>query len=280
MDNETTTNPPTSSTGNESNQPTSNVPTTTATTSSNPPRPPSTSGEEEQVEIKVEEGYATRQMDEYFRQTIAAIKEELTKKLETKEAEDGAKATSRGRFDSGSGEYYEEDDLAETGDQVELRKHHPGGVVGQSKDDYYCEKCRDNLNRPRNNRAYIYQSLMGKEKSDRSPIVPSLVLIGSMLNQFVIEGLCYNYGNLFDVIQREFRLTSRLIATLPGAFLLTFFLLLAPISVFLSKQFGTRRIAILGTFITTISLLVAAFFSNIVVFILFYGVFTGKKKIH
>lgn len=39
---------------------------------------------EEVVEIKVEEGYATRQMDEYFRQTIAAIKEELTKKLENK----------------------------------------------------------------------------------------------------------------------------------------------------------------------------------------------------
>lgn len=36
------------------------------------------------VEFKVEEGYATRQMDENFRQTIAAIKEELTKKLETK----------------------------------------------------------------------------------------------------------------------------------------------------------------------------------------------------
>jgi hypothetical protein len=38
----------------------------------------------EVAEIRVEEGYATRQMDEYFRQTIAAIKEELTKKLETK----------------------------------------------------------------------------------------------------------------------------------------------------------------------------------------------------
>ena len=42
------------------------------------------------VEIRVEEGYATRQMDEYFRQTIAAIKEELTKKLETKKEKNAA----------------------------------------------------------------------------------------------------------------------------------------------------------------------------------------------
>lgn len=125
----------------------------------------SSNGDEEQVEIKVEEGYATRQMDEYFRQTIAAIKEELHRKLENKdEAATGGAATHqqsdhhhhRGKkpigFDDEDG-----DDLG--GDKVELT-----AIDSQAKDaDYFCSNCRDSLtSRPKNNRAFIYQNLMGK----------------------------------------------------------------------------------------------------------------------
>jgi MFS family permease len=106
-------------------------------------------------------------------------------------------------------------------------------------------------------------------------VTPILVLIGSIVNQFIIEGVCFNYATLLEFIQREFQFSSKLIATLPAALLLAFFLLLAPISVFLSKQFGTRRIAVLGTFISTLSLLICSFFSNFVVFVIFYGIFTG-----
>lgn len=125
----------------------------------------SSNGDEEQVEIKVEEGYATRQMDEYFRQTIAAIKEELHRKLENKdEAATGGTATQqqsdhhhhhRGKkpigFDDEDG-----DDLG--GDKVELT-----AIDAQAKDaDYFCSNCRDSLtSRPKNNRAFIYQNLMG-----------------------------------------------------------------------------------------------------------------------
>lgn len=122
----------------------------------------SSNGDEEQVEIKVEEGYATRQMDEYFRQTIAAIKEELHRKLENKdEAATGGAATQsdhhhhRGKkplgFDDEDG-----DDLG--GDKVELT-----AIDAQAKDaDYFCSNCRDSFtSRPKNNRAFIYQNLMG-----------------------------------------------------------------------------------------------------------------------
>lgn len=153
--------------------------TTTTGSEKQPTASTSSAGEEEQVEIKVEEGYATRQMDEYFRQTIAAIKEELTKKLETKEAAEAEAAKIRHRFDSGSGEFDEDDDMVVGGaDRVELgtagclaSASGVGGISGVSgaaagviaKDDYYCAKCRENLSKqPRNNRAYIYQNLMGK----------------------------------------------------------------------------------------------------------------------
>lgn len=248
-------------------------------------------GEEEQVEIKVEEGYATRQMDEYFRQTIAAIKEELTKKLETKEAPETdhhhhrhhlPHGKRRDRFDSDSDTDEDDEDEGGDDDDDELASgravEEKSGADVQSKEDYYCANCLEKLAKPRNNRAYIYQSLIGKEKTaEKDKVTPCLVLVGCMLNQFIIEGLCFNYANLFDFIQKELRFSSKLIATMPGALLLTFFLLLAPIAVFMSKQFGTRRTAIIGTFISTLSLLICSFFSNIVVFVVFYGVLTGKS---
>ena len=103
-----------------------------------------------------------------------------------------------------------------------------------------------------------------------------LVLVGCFLNQFIVDGLCYNYVNLFARIQTEFHVTSKLIASLPYMLLIGFYLLMAPVSLFLTKQYGTKRVAVVGSFLSTASLLVSSFLGdNLIAFSLFYGLLTG-----
>ena len=102
-----------------------------------------------------------------------------------------------------------------------------------------------------------------------------LVVFGCILNQFIIDGLCFNYANLFDVIQKDFHINSRLISSMPVALLICLYLAFAPISIFLTKTYGSRRIALIGSFISTVSLLVSSFLRNIVFFTLFFCIFTG-----
>lgn len=80
---------------------------------------------------------------------------------------------------------------------------------------------------------------------------------------------------MYSFIQKEFADSSRLIACLPGTLLIGFYLLIAPVSLFLTKQYGTRRIALIGSFISTLSLLISYFLTNLIAFTLFYGVLTG-----
>lgn len=133
----------------------------------------------------------------------------------------------------------------------------------------------------RNNRNLLYQHIMSlmtaRQPSKQDRVNGWLVILGCFINQFIIDGMCYNYGVLFSRVKQEFHIQSSLIAVMPGAFLIGFFVLVAPLSVFLTKEFGQRRVAVAGTFLATISLLISALWSNIIVFILFYGVFTGKS---
>ena len=229
------------------------------------------------IEIRVEEGYATRQMDEYFRQTIAAIKEELTKKLEkndqnnanrrNREDEDGCYSDSDYDIDSEDEDYLDGDSYDQDGDDAEKTKtkklHFKLSPNFKQNNLLYHHLLNTNLNENKENKRF-------------EQIASWFVIFGCVLNQFIIDGLCFNYANVFDLIQKEFKINSRLISSMPAALLICFYLIFAPVSIFLTKTYGTRRIALIGSFISTISLLVSSFITNIIAFTIFYGVFTGK----
>lgn len=251
-------------------------------------------GEEtnETVEIRVEEGYATRQMDEYFRQTIAAIKEELTKKLETKNDRKGGESKPT---DDDYDENYDSDVISDFGQHYDQAQNNFNYEKHSSKTNQcmciscccepYTERDENYLSnmrsapQPSSDTIYLYQHYLAatNKKPKRSERFNSwLVLVGCILNHFIIDGLCFNYVNLFDLVQKEFSLTSKLLASLPYTFFIGFYLLIAPVSFFLAKQYGTKRVAILGTFISTCSMLISSFLKDsFILFLIFNGVLAG-----
>lgn len=200
-------------------------------------------------EIKVEEGYATRQMDEYFRQTIAAIKEEL--KLESK---------------TDKNHHTNIDYEMEVEDCSEI------DLTNRSQFDTTLNRCT--------NRTVLFQNLLyfTKKKSNRQDKITSwLVLLGCFVNQFLIEGICFNYVNVMDLVSEKFKTRSKLIASMPGVLMISFFLFTSPIALFFTKRCGLRLTSLVGACLSAISLLNSSIFlDNFVLFNLFYGIFTGK----
>lgn len=209
--------------------------------------PPSEDGEVQ--EIKVEEGYATRQMDEFFRQTIAAIKEEL--KLENK---------------VDKSQHHNTDYDLDIEDSTEMDS------ANQSQFDTTLNRC--------NNRTFLFQNLLSltnKKPSKRDKINSWLVLLGCFVNQFLIEGLCFNYINIMKLISDKFDTRSKLISSMPGVLMISFLLFTSPIALFFSKRCGLRPTSLVGASLSAISLLSSSLFlDNYVFFNLFYGIFTGN----
>ena len=85
-----------------------------------------------------------------------------------------------------------------------------------------------------------------------------LVLAGSMLNHFLIEALCFFHMSLFGRIQAEFSLTSRLLASLPTTLLVGVYLIVAPVALFLTKKYDTRRVSVFGSLLASLALLASA----------------------
>ena len=239
-----------------------------------PPPPPQTKDDDENgsVEIKVEEGYATRQMDEYFRQTIAAIKEELTKKLDKNNPDELGDPDDIGNFseedvDSDIEEEFE-DDFEEPAQEDDLELNQRGY--------YRAYRTRRNI---------LYQQLLSpslstKKKSTQSwtrEIASSLVLIGFIINAIIIDGICLNYTLLFNFVDAHFKVNSNLVASMPVTLLLGFYLLTAPVANFLTKINGARHTAVVGTFISASSLLASSFQTNFYAFSLCFGFLAGKK---
>ena len=176
----------------------------------------------EMVEIRVEEGYATRQMDEYFRQTIAAIKEELTKKLETK-----TDKKLNGKADEKDDEnyyYYDSDSISDL-DQNYDQAHNNNNNNNDFAYDKYsaktnecgCISCccdpyterdehviyathRSTTSPDGNHLFQSYLAATSKKPKRRDRLNGCLVLVGCILNNFIIDGLCFNYANLFDLV--------------------------------------------------------------------------------
>ncbi len=224
------------------------------------------------VEIRVEEGYATRQMDEFFRQTIAQIKEELTKKLENNNADEDEDI---GDFSDDEESYYD-DEFYEDDDEIDDMENQKFNI------DFVNNKL---VSKP--NRILLYQQLMSENRMSKpsSVIKPSdskktaaawMVFAGCVINMVLVEGVTFNYINFFEFVEREFDVQSKLVATMPAVILLAVFLFTTPLAVILAKLYGSRKVAIVGSVVSTVALILSSFQENIVGFIITYGCLNGK----
>jgi len=103
-----------------------------------------------------------------------------------------------------------------------------------------------------------------------------MVLAGCIINMIIVEGLVFNYPNFFGFVEREWDVRSKLVASLPTVFLLAVFLLATPFAVFLAKVHGSRKLAVVGSAVSTIALVLCSFQDNIVGFAVTYGCLNGK----
>jgi len=222
-------------------------------------------------EIRVEEGYATRQMDEFFRQTIAQIKEELTKKLENNNPdEDEDIGDFSDEEESEDDDEYDED---EDEDDVENQRLN-------------IDACNSSKAASKPNRMVLYQQLLSANRSSKPSAKMScglketaatwMVLAGCIINMIIVEGLTFNYPNFFGFVEREWDVRSKLVASLPTVFLLAVFLLGTPFAVFLAKVHGSRKVAVVGSAVSTVALVLCSFQDNIVGFAVTYGCLNGK----
>lgn len=224
-------------------------------------------------------------MDEFFRQTIAQIKEELTKKLENNNDED----EDIGDFsDEGDDDDYDEDEDDDEFDEDDIENQR--FVDGNGEPAVQARAAGQQSFRA--NRNQIYQQLLAPPlaKSAKAAVpwrqtaTKWLVLFGCVLNMSIVEGLCYNYLNIMALVRVHFVGADKtrhvapdpLVAVLPTAFLVALFLLLTPISVFMTKTQGCRTVAVFGSVLSAMAILVCSFQENIYGFILTYGIITGK----
>lgn len=216
------------------------------------------------TEIRVEEGYATRQMDEFFRQTIAQIKEELTKKLESNNTDE----------DEDIGDFSEEDESDYDDDDYDE----------EDEDDVENQRFTEmDPKTKRANRVLLYQQLLAPNRTKPVKTIKSVsekirvyfILIGCIINMMIIEGLCLNYPILLEQVRDKFSINSRLIATLPVTLLLACFLLMSPVVLFLCKAYGSRKVSVAGGIASSISLIVCMLQTDMISFTISYGALTG-----
>lgn len=230
-------------------------------------------------------------MDEFFRQTIAQIKEELTKKLENNNEED----EDIGDFsDEEDEDDFDEDEDEDEFDEDDIENQRfVSGAAGEGELAAAAEARTAAQHSFRNNRNHIYQQLLAPPPKTvaaesavpgawRQAATKWLVLFGCVLNMSIVEGLCYNYVNIQSLVSAKFANAKSsgwpepLMAVLPTAFLAGLFLLMTPLSVFMAKTQGSRTASVFGSVLSAMSLLVCSFQENIYGFILTYGIITGK----
>jgi len=293
-------------------------------------------------QLVVEEGYATKKMDEYFRQTIDEIKRELSKKVES---HDDFEINESDNNDLINDSPTSTAMLATVTACVNINSNNHQSNIAIIPNSPNNNNNNINNNNNNNNKENEITSNDGHHNfktslncvdcflnghcvlhnphhnnSTHSPtthdgtinknirfgnLINWFLIIGSIINHVLIDGFCYNYSNLFLYIEKAYNVQndefnvnenenediygslngslsnnktnySKLLFTLPGSLLISIYLLFIPISLYISKRFGIRPVALVGSLISTLSILATSFLKmNFVLFILFYSLING-----
>jgi hypothetical protein len=203
--------------------------------------------------MPVEEGYATRQMDEYFRQTIAAIKEELHKKLESTQQPNDPLNTQDTKTASQANEADRSADI-------------------NCIDCYLNSHCiihALHTNQRRHSNIFIRNSNLNW-----------ILLLFVFVNHMLIDGFHFNIICLLDIVNENFfpKADDNRIHHLLPFILFTFvYLSMCPFSIYFCKAYGLRRTAICGSLLSFASVFVSSFVNfSFGLFVLFFSILTGK----
>ncbi|GFO11968.1 monocarboxylate transporter [Plakobranchus ocellatus] len=100
-----------------------------------------------------------------------------------------------------------------------------------------------------------------------------VVVVASFFNAFIIDGIGSCYGLIFPHVMEKFG-TSASVASLAGS-LFNALMIMGSISALLVKKFGYRVVAITGGVLACCSVVISALSTNVILFILSYGLFSG-----
>ncbi|VDN95940.1 unnamed protein product [Rodentolepis nana] len=117
---------------------------------------------------------------------------------------------------------------------------------------------------------WCYSKLREKDCSVRH----ILVLIGSLLICFCVDGCAYNIGILISYWSSYFN-RDNFILSWVGCMQMFFYYSLGPVTGFLINKFGLTPVAIAGGILSAIGHFVSGMCGNLVVLFVFFGVITG-----
>ncbi|VDM23613.1 unnamed protein product [Hydatigera taeniaeformis] len=103
-----------------------------------------------------------------------------------------------------------------------------------------------------------------------------LVLLGSFICMFCVDGLSFSFGVLLSDLQTSFECTTTKIS-LASSLIVGFTLISGPIVSAVSNIFSFRSLVLVGSVISFCSVLACAFVNDVNVFIVLFGFVTVIK---
>ncbi|CAH8449535.1 unnamed protein product [Schistosoma guineensis] len=100
------------------------------------------------------------------------------------------------------------------------------------------------------------------------------IVFGSFLCMVLVDGMCFSYGLFLSELEETFG-ASKMQMTLGGSLLTGFYFMVGPLVSGLLNKFGSREVVIVGTLISTISILASTFIYNLDLFIVIFGICGG-----
>ncbi|VUZ40663.1 unnamed protein product [Hymenolepis diminuta] len=101
-----------------------------------------------------------------------------------------------------------------------------------------------------------------------------VVLIGSFICMFFVDGLSFSFGIILPDVQESFQCSTTTIS-LAGSFIVGFTLISGPIVSAISNVWSFRMLVWVGSLVSFGSVLIASFVYDVYSFIILYGVITG-----
>ncbi|KAK4472659.1 hypothetical protein MN116_003891 [Schistosoma mekongi] len=100
------------------------------------------------------------------------------------------------------------------------------------------------------------------------------IVFGSFLCMVLVDGMCFSYGLFLSELEETFG-ASKMQMTMAGSLLTGFYFMVGPLVSGLLNKFGSREVVLVGTLISTVSILSSTFIYNLDLFIVIFGICGG-----
>ncbi|TPP65571.1 Solute carrier family 16 member 1 [Fasciola gigantica] len=100
------------------------------------------------------------------------------------------------------------------------------------------------------------------------------IVLGSFICMVLVDGVCFSYGIFLSELEATFGAT-KMQMTLAGSLLTGCYFMVGPFVGGLMNRFGSRKLVVIGTLLSSTSILVSSFAQNVNMFIVVFGVIGG-----